>query len=407
MPMGTRGRTGERDGGEARRAHGRRVRRRFAAALTTVLLLVLVQAAAVVWPAYACGCGAMVTADGSDLGVTEESSVVVWDGDGTQQIVMRLTVDGDASAAAWVMPVPNRAEVTLAEPELFTELERVTAAGQRVDRYLWPRPGDWPRAAPDAAGAPEGAAPPVAVVGRERLGPFDVARLTAEEPAALADWLAENGFALSGRLAAAVEPYVAEGWEYVAVRLVPAGAEDAAAGEDAEGGGPVLSGPLEPLRLTFATERPVYPMRLSRLADTQQVLRLFVLADHRTATAGTIGGDPVDVVFAGRLTPDALPEGPLRQLVGDGRFLTALHQDFPDPGGIDGDHELVRDGTDAAFRRVEVREELLTWGPVPAWQAVVAAPVALTAAAVAAALRMRRRAARPEPGDAPARPPGA
>ncbi|WP_338320822.1 DUF2330 domain-containing protein, partial [Streptomyces lonarensis] len=377
---------------------GRPLGGRLAALLATALLLALSQLAALAWPAHACGCGAMVTADGSELSVTEESAVVVWDGDGTQQIVMRLTVDGDAAAAAWVMPVPDRAEVTLGDPELFAELAEVAAPEQRVDRYFWPRPGDWPREAPaDTAGASEGSAPPVAVVGRERLGPFDVARLAAADPAALARWLAENGFALSDRLTGALEPYVAAGWEYVAVRLapeeVPGGADP---GGGAPGGGePVLAGPLEPLRLTFATDRPVYPMRLSQLAATQQALRLHVLADHRTVTEGTIGGDPVDVVFAGRLTPDGLAPGPLRSLVGEGRFLTVLHQDFPDPAAIDGDHHLVRDRTDAEFRRVEAGEELLTWGPVPAWQAVVAASGVPVAAAVVA-LRLRRPAARPE-----------
>ncbi|NJP66517.1 DUF2330 domain-containing protein [Streptomyces sp. ventii] len=355
-------------------------------------MLALTQLTALAWPAHACGCGAMVTADGSELLVTEETSVVVWDGDGTQQIVMRLTVDGDAAAAAWVMPVPGRAEVTLAEPELFTELDAVVAPERRVDRYFWPRPGDWPRAEQDTAGSSEGSAPPVEVVSQDRLGPFDVSRLAAGDPAALARWLENHGFALSGSLAGALEPYVAAGWEYVAVRLAPEG--------EAGGRGPVLSGPLEPLRLTFATERPVYPMRLSRLADTQQFLRLFVLADHRTTTEGTIGGDPVDVVFAGRLTPDELPRGALRQLVGEGRFLTLLHQDFPDPGRIDGDHHLVKAGSDEEFRRVESREELLTWGPVPAWQPVVGAPVALAVVAAFAVARVRRRRSETRPGAA-------
>lgn len=34
------------------------------------------------------------------------------------------------------------------------------------------------------------------VVGRQKLGPFDVARLTATDPDALGDWLSANGFSL-------------------------------------------------------------------------------------------------------------------------------------------------------------------------------------------------------------------
>lgn len=100
-----------------------------------------------------------------------------------------------------------------------------------------------------------GAAPPVGVVGRQRLGPFDVARLTATDPGALGGWLDRNGFALPPRLDGALRPYVRKRWEYVAVKPAP------------RSPGEPLAGALDPLHLTFRADEPVYPMRLSRLAD--------------------------------------------------------------------------------------------------------------------------------------------
>ncbi|MEU1122193.1 DUF2330 domain-containing protein, partial [Streptomyces sp. NPDC005899] len=234
-------------------------------------------------------------------------------------------------------------------------------------------------AGPPARGARRGA--PVGVVDRRRLGPFDVARLTAADPEALRSWLDANGFELPGRLADALRPYVEREWEYVAVRLAP------------RERGAVLQGALDPLRLRFASERPVYPMRLSRLARTAQSLGLYVLAGHRMETSGRIGGREPEVRFAGRLEPGAA-DGAVGRLVGGGpAFLTAIDQDFPEPARIDGDHELREARADTPYRTVRHREALLTAGGIPVWLLTVLA-AALSIAGALVWLGRRRRSRR-------------
>lgn len=226
-------------------------------ALSLLLMLVSLQLGSLISPAYACGCGAMVPSRESQVAVDRETSVVDWDGR-TEQIVMRLTVRGNAPEAAWIMPVPHRATVELGDPGLFSELSVLTEPELVTRHYFWPRSHDWPFSGSgnvgDGAAAPSAGAPAVEVVGRERLGPFDVARLAATDPDALQKWLSDNGFELPDRLATALKPYVDQKWEYVAIRLAPR-----------DTGNPLV-GTLEPLRLRFASERLVYPMRLSKLA---------------------------------------------------------------------------------------------------------------------------------------------
>jgi hypothetical protein len=96
----------------------------------------------------------------------------------------------------------------------------------------------------------------VDVLGRQRIGPFDVTRLAAQDPAALTKWLTDNGFPHPDGLDANLAPYVADRWEIVAVKLAPAARDES------------LTGDLQPLRLSFASEEVVYPMRLSRSAPT-------------------------------------------------------------------------------------------------------------------------------------------
>ncbi|MFE9467875.1 DUF2330 domain-containing protein [Streptomyces virginiae] len=358
--------------------------------LFLLFALLATQVGSLVSPAYACGCGAMIPDGKTAIGVDRETSVVRWDGR-TEQIVMRFTVGGNAQRAAWIMPVPGRATVELGDGDMFDELRQLTRPERKTRTYFWPRNGDWPfsRVTGDSAGAPApGAAPPVGVVGREQLGDFDVARLTATDPEALKNWLESNGFKLPDRLTTEVKPYVDQQWEYVAIRLAPRDA----------GKGKVLRGDLDPLKIRFDSDRLVYPMRLSRMAKTPQSLGLYVLADHRMEPATTIGGSAPKVTFAGTIEPK---DGPLAALT-DGKplFLTAIDQEFPDPGRIDADHELRATAKDTPYRRAVYRNELLTVGDgIPVWLLTVSA-AAVALAATASVLTRRRRRSRRSPATA-------
>ncbi|CUW28197.1 DUF2330 domain-containing protein [Streptomyces reticuli] len=359
--------------------------------LSVVLALLGIQLGWLMAPAYACGCGAMVPGPAARIAVSQEESVLRWDGR-QEQIVMRLTVGGDAEQAAWIMPVPHRATVRLGDPALFDQLAEAVAPVHRTRYHFWPRNGDWPfddrHLVGDAAPPPAAAAPGVGVVGRQRLGPFDVARLTATDPAALQDWLRAHGFPLPARLKTALRPYVDRHWEYVAVRLAPGTR------------GTPLRGALDPLHLTFAADRPVYPMRLSRLATTPQSLGLYVLAAHRMQTRSAIGGNQPDVLFAGRV---GTRQGSLGKLAAGTPYLTALTQTFPEPARISGDHELRRAATDTPVQPVVYEDELRRVAGIPAWALTVGGALAALAAAVA--LIVVRRARRPAVPPPPVSPP--
>ncbi|MFE7166009.1 DUF2330 domain-containing protein [Streptomyces sp. NPDC057616] len=350
--------------------------------LTVVLALLGVQLGSLVAPAYACGCGAVIPGARQQVGVDREESVVRWDGR-QEQIVMSLTVGGDADKAAWIMPVPHRATVKLGDPELFTQLRAATAPVHRDRYHFWPQDGDWPLVTGDDSGAPlpgAGAPQGVGVVGRQKLGPFDVARLTATDPAALDGWLHSHGFVLPDRLKDALQPYVDQRWEFVAVRLAP------------DRAGAPLTGTLDPLHLTFAAAGLVYPMRLSRLARTPQSLGLYVLAAHRMETSSAIGGERPRVTYAGRV---GTHQGPLSALAKGAPYLTAIGQEFPRPSSISGDHRLRRASSDAPFEQVVYDDHLRTVAGLPAWllTAVGTLGVLVTSLAVCAL----RRSGRPKP----------
>ena len=158
------------------------------------------------------------------------------------------------------------------------------------------------------------------MLGRQRLGPFDVTRLAADDPTALANWLKDNGFPHPDGLDDNLAPYVADGWEIVAIQLVPA-----------EAGGS-LSGALQPLRLSFASDTVVYPMRLSRSATMSQYIDLYVLAPHRMdPSAVPVAGDKPTLEFAGPIERSDSPA--LADFVGDARVPDPVEEHDLRPGG--------------------------------------------------------------------------
>ncbi|HEX2286235.1 MAG TPA: DUF2330 domain-containing protein [Mycobacterium sp.] len=325
-------------------------------------------------PASACGCGAYIP-DKAGAAVVDERALIAWDGT-TEDILMAFNVTGSSDKAAWVMPVPSAARVTLGDAEVFEELGRLTAPRVEYRDSWWPS-FTWlspDTAAQDAAGAPTGA---VNVLGRQRIGPFDVTRLAANDSAALATWLADKGFPHPEGLDHNLGPYIADGWEIVAIRLAPAEA------------GESLTGDLQPLRLSFSSDTVVYPMRLSRSATTPQNIDLYVLADHRMEpTAVPVAGQQPSLEFAGRVEGADTPPA-LAAYVGDGAFLTRWRDRIGVPAAIDGDYTFERASSDSTYQQVIYRTR--NRGDLTG-QLLLAALAA--GAAVSAVIVARRRARR-------------
>jgi hypothetical protein len=314
----------------------------FRWALGVLALCFGAMASSVATPAWACGCGAYIP-DQAGATVTDERALIAWDGD-TEDILMSFNITGSSDKAAWVMPVPSAAEVSLGDPEAFGELGRVTAPRVEYRDVWWPT-FTWlsedDAGSLDTAGVPRG--PAVNVLSRQRIGPFDVTRLAADDPAALAKWLADKGFPRPDGLDENLAAYVADRWEIVAVQLAPA--ENGAS----------LTGELQPLRLSFRSDTVVYPMRLSRSATTPQTVDLYVLADHRMdLTALPVAGQPPSLEFAGHVQrADVSPA--LADYVGDGAFLTRWNDYIADPASIDGDYVFEQAASDTQFRHVIYR----------------------------------------------------
>ncbi|XVV06109.1 DUF2330 domain-containing protein [Actinosynnema sp. CA-248983] len=222
-----------------------------------VIVLALVAVFGLAGPAVsdACACGAFVANE--KLQAQQETALVELDGR-TEAITLSVDARSDAEQAAFLMPVPARARFEVVDGGVFAELDRISRPEVRKRQVVVD--GDGSGAAPPERGG-------VGVVDHVEVGPYEVAQLAGTDSTAVRQWLGDHGFTLSAGLGGALTPYLAENWLVVAVRLAPS------SGSLADG--------LPPMRVTFETDAPVYPMRLSATAERVQPLRLYVLADHR------------------------------------------------------------------------------------------------------------------------------
>lgn len=336
-------------------------------------LLVCAGSAVVLPPAFACACGAMEPSGQRSLGVDGETAAIVHDGT-TQTVAMGMSLSTDAASVAFLLPVPRRAEVSVAGPELFDQLFDHTRP-EVVTRYEF-RPrflrGD---GAPGSAGGGAG----VQVVGRQQVGDYDVAQLTGRSDA-VATWLSDNGYRVRPAVVAGLDVYLREGWVVVAAKLV----------FDSER----FAGAMRPLVLRFASEEIVYPMRLSALAEDRQQVRFYVFAEHRVDAM--VGVRTLRPSFAGRVDAAGLTAGgapAAAELIGDRPYFLTRFDDTLDPDAITTDLIIDR----AADGDVEFRPTRTVTVDVSDQVLLGAGAALLIIAGVIVAVVLRTRRARPTP----------
>lgn len=309
-------------------------------ALLALLALAVVLVAA--RPAGACACG---IAYGST--VSTERALLSLE-DGRQEIVLGLDLAAPSASRsasssrrpAVLLPVPATPTVTAldeAEARIFDDLESAT------------RPLATRESGGDGDGATAGAPKGVSVLSRERIGGYDVTRLRAGDAGDLRSWLNRGGYETPARAEPILEDYVDRDWAFVAIRLA-----DPVAGE---------ARPLTPLRVSFASERLVYPLRLSSVSERPVDVELYVAGEHRVLATN------FDTYFAGFVSAlrPALPEV-TRALV-RGRYLTKLGIASDDPASITSDVFFRQGVSDRLFRASDdypyETEANFALGPLP------------------------------------------
>jgi hypothetical protein len=156
---------------------------------------------------------------------------------------VQINYTGPDAEFAWVVPVPSVPEVDVAPVEMFTELDTLTAP-----QYIGPPMPEWCpiplAAAVDSAGGG------VTVFSSGEVGPYGYDVVGSDDPQALINWLKDNGYQITPEQEPLVQVYVQEQMLFLAMKLRPGqGVQD-----------------IEPVKMSYVSERPMIPLRLTAVA---------------------------------------------------------------------------------------------------------------------------------------------
>lgn len=259
--------------------------------------------------ATALGDGKIVSTAIAQPQIPDQRALIHW-ADGVQTLVIDTHFTGEGERFAWIVPTPAVPEVEVATPGLFPTLQSVFAPRIIVEDDVPPVAGVaalilllagpvWFVRVRVAAGesrvlgvlaiaaafvvavgallpslgaarrGPAGGSE-VNVLNRQMIDRYEIATLAATEGDALVRWLRENGFHVSPGVLAGIDAYIRDGWVFTAVKLA-----------DDDGEFDTRKSP--PLSLRFAAGQPVYPLRLTGIANGPLDVELYVFGPGRAA----------------------------------------------------------------------------------------------------------------------------
>lgn len=247
---------------------------------------VLLAAALVACPRPAVGCAVAPPRDGT-TSISGESALIIYDAaTKTEHFIRTANFQSTSNDFGFLVPTPTKPELAVASADVFATLSDVTKRRTEVRTRMKSLEfgcGLLPmsRMAVGEAAAPNAKADGVQVVERKRVGDFDAAVLQASDPKSLTDWLTANGYDARPVLTDWFKKYADEKWFLTAFKI---------AADSPAAGGNKLALTNQAVRISFTTDRPVYPYREPtdmQASKGDRSLKLFVLSDQRVS--GTIG----------------------------------------------------------------------------------------------------------------------
>jgi hypothetical protein len=137
-----------------------------------------------------------------------------------------ITYAGSPTSFAWVLPIRGLVTVGLSSEAVFASLEAATATQivappltcPACNCFFGPGASTGGFANADGSAADAGA---VTVLSQQTIGPYAAVQLQSTDPAALATWLAANGYVIPADIQPVIDAYVTEGFDFLALRLRP------------------------------------------------------------------------------------------------------------------------------------------------------------------------------------------
>ncbi|MFO0807914.1 MAG: DUF2330 domain-containing protein [Gemmataceae bacterium] len=225
-------------------------------------------------PANAC---CPVPPPGQSVVNADQTVVMIWDAaTKTQHFIRQASFKSGADDFGFLIPSPTQPELDESGNEVFPYLQDLTKPEVIVRQAGRSGCGCSSTPPPMAMNAAV-KSDEVRVLERKFVAGLDAAVLEVKSADALTQWLKDHNYAYSPAVEAWAKPYVEMGWKITALKV--AKPEPGAATKDVA---------ATALRLSFKTDRPLFPYRepdygnaATNLGNGRRSLRIFFVADAR------------------------------------------------------------------------------------------------------------------------------
>jgi len=137
----------------------------------------------------------------------------------------QLRYTGSPSNFAWVLPIHGTVQIGLSADVLFDSVDALTTTQIVPPVPNCPSPScslGFPAASANVAGgSSDSAAGSVTVLKQENVGPYATVQLHSTDSSALDNWLAQNGYNVAADVAPVIAEYITEGFDFLAMKLLP------------------------------------------------------------------------------------------------------------------------------------------------------------------------------------------
>jgi hypothetical protein len=236
-----------------------------------LVVVILVGLVAWQWPQGAEGCCG-IGPRGSHVVNADQTVILIWDPvTKTEHFIRKATFKSDAKDFGFLIPTPTAPESAEAGEAAFPFLARLT---EPVINYV-KRGADSGCGCSKSKSVVKASSLSVRVVEEKTVAGFRLAVLEAKTASSLVGWLKDHGYPFSPEVEAWARPYIDAGWMVTALKVAPEGERQDKVSAAS-------------LRLSFKTERPLFPYRepestaaANALGAKERLLRIFFITDSR------------------------------------------------------------------------------------------------------------------------------
>lgn len=176
-----------------------------------------------------------------------EQKAIIFHENNAETLIVSSSFQGNAKDLVWIIPTPTKPEITKASEEVFTNVAKL-ARVQKDYGYGY-------KAVMEAAGSAQTLG--VVVIESKKVDYYDVKVLVATNSQDLVTWFNENNYEYPEEYGYVLDYYISKGWFFTAIKVSP----------EAQGATEVIQdfreGHATPVKLTFLTDKIVYPLKIS------------------------------------------------------------------------------------------------------------------------------------------------